>query len=342
MLAGTGLATGRSTDRTAPAPTRAQLCAVARDAAQWVPAEHQGTPSMHEQADAVCSGESTAMPTAAPVQAQAASVAGCSLPDGRARRARRSAPAPRRPVPYFAPRSGALPATGRPVVGGVRLPAGTRCGPFWATDAGVEDAFRLARRLASAFPRTGLWPIVWSWPDERPDGYVAGESAAGRPGSAEALLRRSWRANGLGERGPFPGLAAPAAGAASGGAFGRAVEESLVEQPPAGGWVVLLVPANRPADVHRALALETTEHFTAAELGAVLRSWEERFGAVVSVLTPSTLELSVAAPPREGGQARRLAAEHAAFAPEDEATWDLGARARGLRSARSWAFGWPD
>jgi hypothetical protein len=80
--------------------------------------------------------------------------------------------------------------------------------------------------------------------------------------------------------------------------------------------MVMLIPVNRPAHLYSVLGTETTEYHSDDESTAVLRSWEERFGAVVSVLTPSTLDLAVGAPPRNDDDARRLAAEHAAFAPQ--------------------------
>jgi hypothetical protein len=112
----------------------------------------------------------------------------------------------------------------------------------------------------------------------------------------------------------------------------------------------MLVPVNRPADVYSVLGPELTEYFSDDEITAVLRSWEARFGAVVSVMTPNTLELAVGAPPRDDDQARRLAAEHAALMP-DAAQEDLQGlgpalrstpSTRGATSARYWALGWPD
>jgi Domain of unknown function (DUF4253) len=92
---------------------------------------------------------------------------------------------------------------------------------------------------------------------------------------------------------------------------------------------VLLVPCNRPADALIALGHrpETTD---AAELGSVLRSWEERFSAVPVELTPSTVTLAVGAPPTTADQALRLAAELHAIAPADD-----GAREGHLRDLAS-------
>jgi hypothetical protein len=260
---------------------------------------------------------------------------------------------PQRRIPFFSERSGTLPMSGAPVVGGVQLPRGSRCQRFWSTDAGVADAFGLARRLASVFSSTGLWPVIWAWPQEEPDAYVMGTANLAHADSLKAarVLRRSWRTIGLARTGPFPGIAAGADDARLAvQAFGDLVEESVVESAPPGGWIVMLVPVNRPADVYSVLGPETTMYHSDDELTVILRSWEERFGAAVSVLTPSTLDLAVGAPPRNDDDARRLAAEHAAFAPPEE--WEgLDAVARQLRSTRRvpgvisahhWAFGWAD
>jgi len=125
--------------------------------------------------------------------------------------------------------------------------------------------------------------------------------------------------------------------------------------PGAEGWVLMLVPANRPADALSVIGAEMTEVMSDEEMTAVLRSWEERFGAVVTSLSAGALGLVVNDPPDEVGQSLQLAAEHAAFAPEDEnltgptALSDLADRLRegepgpGLtRSRHFWNFGWPD
>lgn len=244
-----------------------------------------------------------------------------------------------------------LPASGTPVVGGVRLPRGSRCGPFWSTDAGVEDAYGLARRLAAVFPATGVWPVVWTV-DHEPDDMVGnGEDPGPRVRRAEALLREGWRTNRPGDRTPFPGLAAGSRDVPRGDPFGDALRESAADPPPPGGWIVMLVPVERPADVLRVLRLGSTQYFTDDELAVVLRSWEDRFGAVLSSLTVSTIGLTVAAPPGSPEQARRLAIEHAAVANGDEGTWDLADLAerlrsdepvRGWSSGPAWHLGWAD
>lgn len=347
VLTAMALSTEGTADRQPPLPSRAQACVAARQAAAEV--REQVPEAQHDAVDAATDDACRTAPTYAPIGQPAAAqpTPGCHAPTpAKAHRRPRpqTARAPRQPIPFFAPRSGELPASGRPVVGGIQLPRGSRCRSFWSTDGGVPDSFALARRLAAAFPETGLWPVVWATPGEEPDSYISAVAAPRRnPRDAETLLRRSWRANvAVPENAPFPGLATPERGANAVDPFSPEIEESLIQRPPPGGWVLVLVPVNRPADVVRVLDLETTEHFTQAELATVLRSWEERFGAVLSALTASTAELAVAARPADDEQARRLAAEHAAFAPEDEGTFDREALARALAESRHWAFGWPD
>ena len=110
-----------------------------------------------------------------------------------------------------------------------------------------------------------------------------------------------------------------------------------------------VVEAARPADVPAVLAwggIGNYPHQDLVGLSAVLRSWEERFGAVLVLLGPATLVLSVADPPRTRGTAERVAAEHFAFCPDQHDPQDgvtvhtPRTYARMIRGARSWRFWW--
>ncbi len=85
----------------------------------------------------------------------------------------REAAAPPRPIPYFAPVTGTIPPPGEPVVGGVRLPVGDRCGgrvaTYWATFEEIHAPARLVSQLAGAFATTGLWPLCWGWKQDEVD-----------------------------------------------------------------------------------------------------------------------------------------------------------------------------
>jgi hypothetical protein len=163
---------------------------------------------------------------------------------------------------------------------------------------------------------------------DRPGAPAPGRLAERGAGAAAVVAERTGADN------TVSGLAA-AAGASrlSVDPFGSSLAESSMHSPPPGGWVVMLVPVNRPADVYSVLGPELTEYFSDDEITAVVRSWEERFGAVVSVMTPSTLELAVGAPPRDDDQARRLAAEHTVLMPDADPE-DLQGLVPALRSTR--------
>lgn len=81
-----------------------------------------------------------------------------------------------------------------------------------------------------------------------------------------------------------------------------------------------------------------------AKFSAVVRSWEQRFGARVVAVGPATLHLSVAAPPTATEDALLVAAEHFAFCPDN--VWQnshphaLTAYAERLIDTHCWEFWW--
>lgn len=78
-----------------------------------------------------------------------------------------------------------------------------------------------------------------------------------------------------------------------------------------------LVPADRPADVLPLIGWFASDQFDdALPVAAVLRSWEDRFGAVLLEVGFSRIRLLVRRPPRTAGAARRIAAEQYAFCDE--------------------------
>ena len=210
--------------------------------------------------------------------------------------------------------------------------------------------------MAAAFEQTGLWPVLWDLDD--PDRYM---NATGDPDAAARLeageiLERNWSEHGLrGDFGRFPGLAegsvSDASGAVAGDPFGtraRFTDPYAANMPK----FLLLVPTHRPADAMSVVGTELTELMSDDDMTAVLRSWEERFGAVLTSIMP--VELVVDRPPRTAGDAARLAAEQAAFAPEDDLLFEVeddlsgiadllrsGGRP-GFRSRDYWVFSFPD
>ncbi|MDH6133290.1 hypothetical protein P3T37_002685 [Kitasatospora sp. MAA4] len=81
-----------------------------------------------------------------------------------------------------------------------------------------------------------------------------------------------------------------------------------------------------------------------AKFSAVVRGWEQRFGARVVAVGPATLHLSVAAPPTTTEDAQLVAAEHFAFCPDN--VWQnshrnaLAAYAERLIATHYWEFWW--
>ncbi|MFE1869361.1 DUF4253 domain-containing protein [Streptomyces sp. NPDC059496] len=99
----------------------------------------------------------------------------------------------------------------------------------------------------------------------------------------------------------------------------RALWESAVIGPWLESPRLALVPVGRPADVPAAIGWSGPVNYVddVARLCAVLRSWEDRFGARVVALSYARLDLSVAAPPRSLDEALAIAAEHFAFCPDN-------------------------
>ena len=214
------------------------------------------------------------------------------------------------PLPFFARRSGAIPKTGAPEVAGVRLPAGARQPPrpaaYWASDEPVAQIATLAPYLASVFDQTGLWPLLWRL-DEDPHNYMYGQADIDAIDAIDltATLAERWeqRKSGLASTAPFaafPGLAPAQSGPERVDVFpARAFER------PAR---LLLVPCNRPADAVTALGGIDGDSDPPV-VSAILRSWEQRAGAVLYEVEPGTVRLSIARPPGHVQDALRFAVE---------------------------------
>lgn len=140
----------------------------------------------------------------------------------------------------------------------------------------------------------------------------------------------------------WPGLAAPA----SPGAGPDAVTASLVATP--GGASRLtgrediylgLVPAADGAAALTACGWWSNAGDT-AEVAAVIRSWQQRFGARLCAIGFDTLGLCVAWPPTTTEHARHVAVEHAAFCSEFVYHVDMAEYAHGLEGNQVWLFWW--
>ncbi|MFC5137009.1 DUF4253 domain-containing protein [Actinomycetospora rhizophila] len=109
-----------------------------------------------------------------------------------------------------------------------------------------------------------------------------------------------------------------------------------------------LVRVSRPADIPAVVGWGGAcnySHQDNVRLGAVLRSWEERFGAVLSVMSSSTLLLSVAFPPTTDEEAELVASEHFAFCPDqvdpqNGTVYTPRTYGQTIRNANHWRFWW--
>ena len=140
----------------------------------------------------------------------------------------------------------------------------------------------------------------------------------------------------------WPGLADPAVP----GADPDKVAADLVAAPGGAGQLTQrediylgLVPAADGAAALAACGWLSNAGDT-AEIAAVVRSWQQRFGARLCAIGFDTIGLSVAWPPATAEHARRVAAEHVAFCPEIAYHVDVADYARDLEANPVWSFWW--
>jgi hypothetical protein len=250
---------------------------------------------------------------------------------------------------------------------------------YWLSDGPCRPDLWV--RLHQAHPRSGLWPVfaegLHSDP-QRP--WVKGETMPPRPVAridgfdAGAVLEGFWTAyvNGkhlllepvgddpremageiqLGQRDHFPELEPFGRGwpglapAADGGQDPDEFADQHVRATDDGTSRVMLVPAARSADVVTVAGWLGPCNYTndMPLLSAVLRSWEERFGARVVQIGFDTLLLAVATPPVAAGHAEQVAGEHCAFCPDNitqGVTRTIGEyAAKAVREKNDWWFWW--
>jgi hypothetical protein len=212
----------------------------------------------------------------------------------------------------------------------------------WVTDHARPSAGMDWAGLADAAEGTGLQPVLLAGlggETERPwdRGEFGGPEDPAEAGAAgvEALLRDGWPGPGAGEgeggfaaedpeweadfraqftpyEDGFPGLAPASTGAPD----PWRLRVALGQLTPPGR--IGLVPAARPADVLARLGWQGTVNrgWSGAQLAAVLRSWEDRFGARLLTVGFAEIRLLVSRPPRTLEAALPVAAEHRAFCDE--------------------------
>jgi hypothetical protein len=234
------------------------------------------------------------------------------------------------------------------------LPPMRSCGGLQISRAPFDDPVLYGRLLAEA-RRSGRCPVLMSdralpalHPQRNPssvltdvDHHDAAELLADRwPGTCPcSSCGTRFAPFGL----SFPGLAPQFADAAD--LQPDAVVRAAVRMASDPRHMLLgLAPADRPADVPAAAGWTgmCNSWDDVAEVSAVLRSWEDRFGAVLVRMHRSVLELAVAAPPWSRQDCERVAAEHVAFTCDDDSPTPktLRQHAQSLSGARQWWFWW--
>ncbi|GAA4783855.1 DUF4253 domain-containing protein [Actinomycetospora chlora] len=228
--------------------------------------------------------------------------------------------------------------------------------PFRYLD--VDDPARSYEDLLRAAPRTQRSP-VWFGPDTTQwFGEVPVPSdlavAVGEHDPAE-VLSRWWPGpcpDGCACLDPYTGAFPPLIRASGTDRSRRraTLAEAVSFGREAGDLASLaVVDAERPADVPAALGwcgVINYPHQDLVGLSAVLRSWEERFGATLVWIGGFTLVLVVADPPRTREESERVAAEHFAFCPDQidpqdgREPYSPRSYAREIRRARLWKFWW--
>jgi hypothetical protein len=269
-----------------------------------------------------------------------------------------------------------VPTDGGLRIGAIQLPAGRRIRSddglgepvAWATSDPVPDAGRVWAALSEVHAQSGLVPFLlsgiggdperpWDTQEFRDPDDLTGLDHL----DAAEVLREDWLhqtteyddydeedegyqdedfAKSIAQdvapfsRRQFPGLAQAEDHRLSAGQFDRV----LAGLGPAR---LGLVPAARPADALPALGWNQALD-TALPQAAVLRSWEDRFGA--RLLRVGLAEISVLAqrPPRTLDSARHLAAEQWAFCNECGGTGlhDIRGITESLMNSPIWTFWW--
>jgi Domain of unknown function (DUF4253) len=269
-----------------------------------------------------------------------------------------------------------VPADGEVRIGAIRLPAGRRIRSdggrgepvAWATTEPVPGAGRVWAALSQAHARSGLAPVLlagiggdperpWDTQEFRDPDDVTGLDDL----DADELLREYWLRQTTEyedydeedeeyqdhyltrsieqdvapfSRRQFPGLAKAEDHQLDAGQFDRVLSGL-------GPARVGLVPAGRPADALPMLGWNQAL-VTALPKAAVLRSWEDRFGA--RLLRIGLAEFSVLAqrPPRTLESAQHLAAEQWAFCNEFGGTGlhDVPGITASLMNSPVWTFWW--
>ena len=103
-----------------------------------------------------------------------------------------------------------------------------------------------------------------------------------------------------------------------------------------------LVPAARTADVLPLIGWTPSDQSDALPVAAVVRSWEDRFGARLLRVGFAEISLLASRPPRSISHAQRIAAEHFVFCDEcaGRGLHDVPRITASLMESPAWTFWW--
>jgi Domain of unknown function (DUF4253) len=225
-------------------------------------------------------------------------------------------------------------ADGPVQLGSVRLPEGKQLSGWdgdapllWATSEPVPDAGQVWQTLTDMHQDTGLVPILLAFLDRGHEGRPWDEGelnercdlAAVDRLDAATVLAEEWVASAPAadelEDAEWAAMIAPYGEQLPGLAPAQDQALSEAELAQALGWLgparIGLVPASRSADVLALVGFNGTvnRYGTPELLSAVLRSWEDRFGAVLAEVGFAHIRLLARRPPRTLPDAQAVAAE---------------------------------
>ncbi|WP_084957683.1 DUF4253 domain-containing protein [Thermoactinospora rubra] len=222
---------------------------------------------------------------------------------------------------------------------------------FWMSHTPATGALWAA--LRAEHPRSGLWPLLleesaqpWSVARVAPDDPMLIDHF-----TAEGFMAEVWQEwvaqapeEALGEIEPFGALCPGLAEAGVLAADPDLVAEWYAKELAQRGMPIGLAAGARGADALVTLGWQGPLHHNEwiVPMAAVVRSWEDRFGARVVCLGFNTLEMSVAAPPTDLDHAVHVAAEHWAFCPDNilQGSGDLRGYAEEIVGRHAWSFWW--
>lgn len=218
--------------------------------------------------------------------------------------------------------------------------------PEDATDAVAAlvtegDLKLLWQCLVLSFPEHGLWPVSTSglygdverpWLSEEVDGKQRIRS------TAEEFFTSEGNPHGEPSDTDAPVLFQRLAAAVTNG-----TRHELCPLHVDAGNGLVITPVMRPADVPAAIGWQGPLNygFTGADISVVLRSWEDRFGAVLMGLDFDSLYVQASATPDDPEELQLLGIEHYIFCPDniEQGSGTLEAYIPSLHDL-SWGFWW--